>query len=57
MFECFSTTSLLVLGLAFEYCTFLFELMEKNVFPQFKPLVTYKILNALYCNRLEDGNP
>lgn len=57
MFECFFTTNLLVLGLALEYCTFLLKLTRKDVFPQFKHLVTYKIFKALYRNIFEDGNP
>ncbi len=38
------TTSLLVPSFTFKYCTFLLEFMEKDNFPQFKPLVTYEIL-------------
>jgi hypothetical protein len=52
-FEGLFTTSVLVLSLALEYCTFMLEF----IFPQFKPPMTYKILEALYCNKLKDGNP
>jgi hypothetical protein len=44
MLEGLFTTNLLVLNIAFKYCTFLLEFMEKENFPQFKPLVTYEIL-------------
>lgn len=56
MFEWLFTISLLVLGLAFVYYTFLFEFMKKDAFPQFMLLVTYKILEALYCNKFKGGN-
>jgi hypothetical protein len=52
LFECLFTTNLLVPNLALEYCTFLFEFMEKDTFPQFKP----PIFKALYYNKLEDEN-
>jgi hypothetical protein len=48
---------MLVPSLVLEYCTFLLEFIEKDVFPQFKLPMTYKILKALYCNRFEDRNP
>jgi hypothetical protein len=35
----------------------MFEFMEKDIFPQFKLPMTYKILEVLYSNKLEDGNP
>jgi hypothetical protein len=57
MLEGLFTTNLLVPSLAFKYYTFLLEFMKKNSFPQFKPLVTYEILLALYHNRLKDENP
>jgi hypothetical protein len=55
--ECLFTTNLLVPALAIKYCTFLLEFMEKDAFPQFKPLMTYKIFKVMYCNRLKDINP
>jgi hypothetical protein len=31
--------------------------MEEDTFPQFKPLVTYKILEVMYYNKFKDENP